>query len=143
MVPVEPPRTAEEELLLEPLRTAEKELLGVVVPVEPLRTADEELRLVLDELRTPVEVLRAADEVLLTPLAVRLRTADEETAAVVPPEVRRPSILAVEVRALLEDTRLLPVARRTEDDVMSLAIALRFTLLLMEVAWLVSTLPLL
>ena len=137
MVPVEPPRTAEEELL------------RVVVPVEPLRTADEELRLVVDELRTPVEVLRAAEEVLLeeeallTPLAVRLRTAVDETGVAALPEVRRPSILAVEVRALLEDTRLLPVARRTEDEVMSLAMALRFTLLLIEVAWPVSTLPLL
>ena len=134
---------------VEPLRTADDELLRAVVPVEPLRTADEELRLVADELRTPVEVLRAAEEVLLaeeallTPLAVRLRTAVDETAVAALPEVRRPSILAVEVRALLDDTRLLPVARRTEDEVMSLAIALRLTLLLIEVALPVSTLPLL
>lgn len=135
---------------MEPLRTAD-ELLRVVVPVEPPRTADELLAgRVAELLRTPVEeVPRAAEEVPLTadpeftPLAVRLRTAEDETAAVLVPEVRRPSILAVDVRAVLVATRLLPLRRADDEVVMSLASALRFTLLLIEVACPVRTSPLL
>ena len=116
----------------------------VVVPV--LRTADElpAERLVEPVLRTPVEELpRTAEELFLvaapvvTPLVVRLRTADDETAAVLVPEVRRPSILAVdarEVRAVLAATRLLLPARRADVEVMLLLAARRPLLLAIAIA---------
>ena len=117
------PRTAEEELrLAEELRLTAELLL------------EEEL------LRTPAEEPPRAAEELLTVepvlFAVRLRTADEDTGATDVPEVRRPSILAVDAR----DTRdaleeSVPLERRAEEAaIILLPAARRFTLLPIAVA---------
>ena len=116
-----------------PLRT-EEELLRVV---EELRLTAELLREVEELLRTPVEELPRAAELLLTDvpvlLAVRLRTADEDTGATLVPVVRRPSILALDARGAVVDAIALPL-RRTAELLILLLYARRFTLLPMAVA---------
>ena len=117
-----------------PLRT-EEELLRVV---EELRLTAELLLEVEELLRTPVEELpRAAEELPLTDvpvlLAVRLRTADEDTGATLVPVVRRPSILALDARGAVVEAIALPL-RRTAELLILLLYARRFTLLPMAVA---------
>lgn len=94
---------------------------------EPLLTVDSDLRplaaaprfIVEDELRAEEDPLRAAE-------AVALRAAEDDTAV-----ERRPSILPVAVREVLDvaEASALPERRAAEEETMLLAVARRFTLL--------------